>query len=401
MSLDYQVFFTMLERKNEYGTKTDVSLDVDISDLVLMGGISNIIREIDQGNYEIGIFNYGDVQLTCYNNDGKFNERDLDSRSIFPWRRDKTIVEISYINESGTTTQVFKGIIADRATRDDSATGKITFKVLSLDSIFGQEQIPTGAIKTGDNFSKAFEVILNTSFIDTLLNYNVANINPALDLIIDDGSKFDKLITKTALDELLQASNSILLIDSSDNIIVRSRTENANSPHQFFSNDRNKQDNIRMISERNTGLQRMFNSVLVNDFESKNQSSIDDFDVRQIKFSLDFITTEPNEQAIADSILSDFGTPKEEFWLTTDTETAKVINFLDKCSVSMDLLLKAEPGFNVGMYDIDQYEVSKYPVQIGSMFIDGRRIFKVIGFRHDPENYVTALKLRDTGVLAI
>jgi len=389
MSLDYKIEITPLIFNDVYGDT------VDVSDYVTSGGIGSIKKQLDQGQYEIGKFIFNSISLTMDNKEGKFNEPDLDVRSIFPYQRDRAKVEITFINKTGAEDISYKGLITDKTTRQDLNNQTVSFTLLSYDSVLKQDEIFDGAIKTGSTFSDAIQVILSTSFITSVLNYNPLDINPTIDLAIDDGSKFNGLISKSALDLLLQASNSIFLIDDDDNMIVRSRADNANTPHEFYKNDQFKRDNIKSIANYNNGLQRMFNSVLINDTREKDQTSIDIYKVREKRFVLNFMTDNTKESLIADSVLGTFGRPKIEMDLITDRETSTDIEFLDLATVSKQpLITKPKQGFPA-IYDADEWGKSYWAVESYDLLIFPSTEFKVIANFEDVNTFNTTFRLRE------
>jgi hypothetical protein len=66
--MSYKIEFETLENTTTYNTAVDVSEYIDINN------ISVITADIDQGNFEVGVFSYGSIQLTFDNTTGKFNE---------------------------------------------------------------------------------------------------------------------------------------------------------------------------------------------------------------------------------------------------------------------------------------------------------------------------------------
>ncbi len=216
MTGDYTIKITPLENLTTY------SDTVDVTKYAKLAGFPTIKRDIDQGNFEIGVFNYGSIRLTFDNSGGIFNEPEKDGRSIFPIKRDKTKVTIIYTDSSGNEEISFKGLISDNPTTQNINNREIQFTILSLDSVFSKTSVTAGTVSNGLTYKQVFELILDVPTITNVVDYSAGNINPTLNLTVDDGSKFDTLTAKTALDGLLKASNSILLIDDSDNIIVRS-----------------------------------------------------------------------------------------------------------------------------------------------------------------------------------
>ena len=391
MKPSYKIEFQTLENETTYNTA------VDVSDYINIEEISAITSDIDQGNFEIGVFNYDSINLTFDNISGIFNEPENDGRSMFPLKRDKTKVTITFTNSDGTEETTFKGLITDKSTTQNLRTHKINFTVLGLDSIFSKTSLIAGSISDGLTYKQAFAIILNVPTITNIVNYSAGNINPSLNLVIDDGSDFDALTAKGAIDQLLKASNSILLIDDSDDIIVRARTANTNTAHELFLNNQFERDNILDLNDYNNGKQRMFNSIVVNGEESKNTNSVTLNDTNQQTFSFGFITTESNYSVIAESILGTFGYPKQEILVTIDRETISGLNILDRFILDIDY--KTLPrGEKYSQYDYAEYDKDYYAQAISEFRVYPIKYYKVITIKEDLKNMEYQLKLRDTGV---
>ncbi len=389
--MSYKIEFETLENTTTYNTAIDVSKYIDIND------ISTITSDIDQGNFEVGVFSYGSIQLTFDNTTGKFNEPEFDGRSMFPLKRDNTKVTITYIDSDDNEEVSFKGLIADKATTQDLNERKIQFTVLSLDSIFSKASLIAGSIANGLTFKQAFGIILNVPTITNVVNYSAANINPNLNLIIDDGSKFDTLRAKAAVDDLLNASNSILLIDDSDDIIIRSRDANSNTAHELFLNKQFENNNILALNDYNNGKQRMFNSIVVNDIESKDDDSISLNDTNQQTFTFDFITTSSKYSLIGNSFLAGFSVPLLEILVTIDRDEITDLDILDRFILDIDYYTIPK-NEKYSLYEYAEYENDDYSLEVSELRILPIKYFKVIEIKEDPKKQEYQLKLRDTGV---
>jgi len=258
-----QVFITPLIKESTYGT------EVEVSDFVKIDGLSKIKRSIDSTNYSIGVFRFNDLRLKCENAKGVFNEND--SRSIFPFTRDKAKVRVvvlqidpvTFITEA--TTQ-FEGIINDEATRQNITTDVITFIALSKDSVFRTTQVQAGIITVGALASAAMLSILSQPSITELLVIDSVNITPESDFIVDTPEALDNLEVKEALDLLVFASDSVLLIRN-DVVFIQGRNPVTEENGVLLLRGRGEisnNANIISISAFNTGKQRQFNSIILN-----------------------------------------------------------------------------------------------------------------------------------------
>ena len=388
---------TTLIGPETYGSEVDVTQDVDISDYIREDGIGNLKRELDNGDYDIGIFTHGFINLKAINFDGRFNPPE-DYRSLFVYSRDRAKVEIKFNLGDDSTSIRFKGLLNDEATRQSFKNDIVTFKVLSLDSILRKVKVAGGLVSGGSSASTAIKNILSVPEVTSVLNYDEANIEVDNDITIDTGSYFDNLTTKDALDDLLVASNSVAYVDSSDNIIVRTRTETVNNIFNFYgSGDVFGRENIIDIRNYNTGLQRTFNSVIVNNQNSSNDDLIDTFGLRSKNTSFDFITDNDTAMQVADGILDEFKYPKEELDLITYTSEVQGLELLDVVTVDMNFRRTPEGENDLPYYGVSKYGTAIYPKIEGNLKIRPSKAWKVIGIREDPKTFQTTVKLRVRG----
>lgn len=396
----YRVYFTPLTRTGTYGSQVEVTDNIDAS------GVKSIKKSIDAGDYDIGLYRYDNITIKGLNQDGIFND-EQDSRSMFPAGRDLAKVEVHFIevdpdnDGSEDNTVVFKGLINEEGTRSDPIKDEVRFKVLSLDSVIRNTKVSSGAVPNGALCSTAMETILNTSRITSVLNFSASNINPDLDFTIDDGTVFDNQNTNEVLNNLLLASNSVFVIDSSDNMIVKSRDESAVATINLYGpHDIHGRENIVKLSKYNNGKHRQFTSVIVNDSESSDTGIGADQGFRQKKITLDFITTAATASSIADRLLSEFKAAKIECEVEVDTGLVKDLNLLDRISLNYPLRIVPRPNTFlpvVGIAVIDNAVTATLPDTFGSLDISPNIAFKVIEKRDNVKDFTTTLKLRQKG----
>ena len=87
--IQYKVYFTPKLTATTYGT------EIEVSAKIIDTGVSTMKRSIDAGDYDIGVFYYGDVTLKAINKNGYLSQIH-DHRSIFTYSRDLTKVRIEY-----------------------------------------------------------------------------------------------------------------------------------------------------------------------------------------------------------------------------------------------------------------------------------------------------------------
>lgn len=393
---NYQIFFTPLVRPGVYGSSLNVTQDINMTDFIARSGLQNIVREIDNGDYDFGIFTFGDLTIKAINYTRKFNN-EHDCLSIFPFTRDLCKVEIRLYDPDGNYTVRFRGLIDEQATRHDIEKDDITFKVLSMDSVLRKTEVQAGSIVTGNSFSLAVKTILNQPVITNILNYSEANINVNYDDTIDDGEFFSAINVKDALDQLMIASHSILLIDLNDNIIVKPRTETANEFTLYGRGDKYGRENIIKIDQSNDGRQRAFNSIVVNDFEQKDDNWIADYGYKSKNISIDFITGRSKSEAVALNILNQVKVPKPELSVRCFTKDVRNIQLLDMVKIDYDYMVRPAEGDILPMTGQVQTGTAKTAKTFGSFRLLQNVKFKVIRIQENPSNLTTVLKLRQAG----
>ncbi|MBL4761289.1 MAG: hypothetical protein JKY93_01150 [Gammaproteobacteria bacterium] len=395
-----RVLITPLHYDGIYGDEVDVTKDIDITSLV-KDNLGKISREIDNGDFDFGVFVFGSITLRCYNDEGFFSMPE-DSRSIFKYRRDLARVKIVYV--STVESVLFEGIINEDTSRDedlpddDIKTGTIKFRVLSLDSILRHTKVAGGAIATGVTISTAIKQILNTTYITNVLNFDPSKITVDTDVVIDDGDYFTGASVKEALDELLLAANSILLIDEAHNIIVTPRVENSALHKLYAPHDRLGRGNIMQIKNYNNGLQRCFSAVKINETEIVNLAAVGDYGHRQKSISLDFITSVVSEEIIAGNILAEFDTPRKECVVKVPFDDIAGVKLLDQVEIDYPLQVLPPKGeqfiTTVNTFVLGQSKANRVR---GSISILPKLRWKIIGIFHGLKYFTTELKIRHVG----
>lgn len=400
----FRVYVTPQIAAGDYGTEVEISDYVQ----VLSGTIT---RSIDSTDFSIALFTMNDVQLLVDNSTGYMAD-ESDSRSLFKYTRDLAKIRIDYDNTggSGTAPITYKGLINDEATQVDLEESTLTLTVLGTDSILRKSQVPANTVTDGMSVTEALTAILDTDDVTSVLNFNLSDINPKNDITVDLGDKFNGVQKQEALTQLLGASNSILLIDASDNIIVRDRAVTAVSPvYLYGKGNQQGKENIQGIRAYNTGLQRVFNSIIItsgNDTsnvptESHDDTSISLYGLRQKTFSfnwLDAINNPSNVEAIADSLLTEFKWAKREMEVTVATELVAECDLLDRVSIDYPLLVTATGSFLpiIGITEVGDTS-SPLPLVSGAVAIVPTWAFKIIEIQHDIESFTSVLKLRQQG----
>lgn len=351
MDVMYQVYVQPLLNNTEYGVNTD------ISEYVRSAGMSAIYRQLDSiYDFDFGIYRFNSASLDLANKNGYFNE----SGVLFTFRRHRAKVKIYYIDKTGNTGINFEGLIDEAATRFGINNKHVNITVSSLDSILAQIPVSGGDIINGDLFSTAIKSILNKTAITQVLNYDAGKINVSTDKTIDDATKFSGLSVKDALNYLLNASNSVLTVDKNNNISVSSRSAGSNIVTFYGASDAFGRDNIIQIYNYNLGYHRLFNSIVVNERETTDSTSITNYGFRQKILTFDFITNTGKIDDIAASILAEYKNPKKELTIKLRSSELQNISLLDEVRLNMS----ASPYNNIGITTDDRFKIigiTEYP----------------------------------------
>ena len=391
-SRQYKIYITPRVSEFVYGSEIEISAEI------LQTGVKTMKKNIDSGDFEVGIYSYGDITIKAINKDGYLGD-EMDARSIFAYSRDQAKVRVVYVDSDGESTR-FKGLINEEATKEDFEKEEISFKILSLDSVLRTLRVPGGLISNGILASSALGSILDRSKITSVLNYNVANINPANDITIDDGSDFDNNTTKQAINKLLLATNSVFVIDSSDNMVVKSRINDTvtSALSLYGPYDQYVRQNLLAVKKYNRGMHRTFTSITVN---STNETDIPfslDYGYRQKTISLGFITNVETESDIATKLVNEFKNPRVELEVEVETSLVKDFDLLRTVSINYPLRVKRFEGSFlpiVGDTKIGDTE-AKLPYKFGNNTISPDMAFKIIEISENPKRFTTTLKLRQT-----
>lgn len=405
MSIPFlKIFLTPLLYEGVYGEAVDVTKDLDITEFI-HENIGSIKREIDSGDYDFGVFVFGAITLNCFNHDGRFSHPH-DWRSLFRYKRDLAKVSVVFTNTKGEEQIIFSGLINEDATRDDDLPesnfkdATIRFKVLSEDSIFRHVPVAGGAVGAGVLFSTAIKQILNTAAITAVLNFDPDNIKVAMDLTIDDGEYFSGMSVKEALDELLVASHSVLYIDQNKNIIVSDRTERGALYPLYGENDPLGRGNILEISGYNSGLQRAFSAVEINDTERVRSAFVNEYGYRKKSITFDFVSDITKCEAIAEMMLDGFSVPRFECTVQVAMDDVMGIDLLERVSIDHPYRFTPADGQDfIPTLDTAVIGQTVFPRVSGVLNILPNIIWKVIGIEYRLKDFTAKLKLRQIGTV--
>ncbi len=395
MAIRYRVYFTPLDSKAVY------SDEVEVTDFIQSAGLKTIKRSIDSEDYDVGTFTFDDVDVKAINVNGIFNEPD-DTRSIFKYSRDLCKVRIAAENDEMGTTVVYHGLINEEATKLDAGKDILSFRVLSRDSVLRKSQISGGTIASGTLASTALLNIFSDATISSVLTLAAEDIDLALDFTVEDGTFFDNKNVREALNSILIASGSVILIDDDGNVTIRDRTANLDTDilNLYGPFDFQRRQNVIQLKDYNTGLHRMVNSVSIGDSVVENTAYIETFGYRKKDFDLGFLVTVAAIEDVAEVIVDEFKAPKKECRVEVPITIARSANILDRVSLNWPLRITPSLGNRfipiIGVTKIAE-ATEPLPDTSGSVSIDPVIAFKIIEIEEDPNNFTAFLKLRQIG----
>lgn len=391
----YKVEINPLIKADTYGDY------IDISDYVQDGGIGKIKRGIDSTDFDFGLFTFSDITIKLENVNGKFNESG-DDRSIFCYQRDLAKVRISLVfnEQTGLSDKRFDGIINEDGTKANAYQDEITFKILSLDSVLRKTKVESGVLTDGMLASSAFKILINRPQITILLNYDENLINPSLDIILDDVSSLEKGKTSSTINKILQVTNSVMLINDDNFVVVQDREPNLTVLRNFYGPyDIFYRENMTKMEKFNSGKHRTFTSVKVNNTEKSIEGYQQDFGFNQKEINAAFITNAETEGDIAEALANEFKMQKIEAEFRVPTIEFYETDILDLCRVYYPLRIKRIDGSFLPIIGITKIndDTWKLPNRYGSIEIRKDIAFKAISIEEDPKALEMIIKLRQVG----
>lgn len=390
--IQYRVFLSPRENASQFAS------EIEITDWVELSGLREVVRSIDSTDYDIGAYTFNDVTLKCDNSEGLFSEPS-DSRSYFTFSRDLAKVRIVYFKDDVQTT-TFRGLINDDGTRNDLENDSITFRVLGPDSVLRRTTIITGRVADGTSIKNAIFAVLNREEISFILGISLSNINPDLDGTVDVGSELDGEPTRAILNQLLFVSNSVMVLDASNNVIVKSRDENTSkTPLALYGRgDLAARENIVSLKNFNSGQHRIFNTIEINERTAEDATSRIVYGARKKSLTIDWLTDTSNIDDLAERSVAEWKTPKTELEVTISTDLAKGYDLLDRVTIDYPLIRHPTGRFLpvCGVFKAGDAD-APLPRISGSLSIEPNIGFKIIEIRESASEFLTTFKLRRVG----
>jgi hypothetical protein len=302
---------------------------------------------------------------------------------------------------------LFVGILSGESLVINARDKTLTFDVLSVLSILEESIVDTPINFTGQQASTAIDTILKTSPFDKYTDASPFILLP-YDPIIDAGSAVSDTSNRSALNNLIKITNSVLLLSYPDNSInkdqygrvavtVRDRTSKPEIVKRFYNQySAEGVENIIRLDEVRSGVNRTLNQITYDEGERviKNQSSINRVGLKSFDVSSGLLTDPQKQFKVIEDYLSEFGEPREELTFTVPlTYDSLDVKLLDR--VTLDYALKStEDPLSVARYGRAIYGTSTYADVESGYFFSGNIPLKVFERRVNFRNGTIQFKTR-------
>ena len=302
---------------------------IDITRYIEKDGLKKITQTVDSSDFSIER-SYNAIRLKLINHNNIFSINSTDS--LFRDTRDNSIIRITFGEAEAIA---FEGRIADEGTYEDEIKRTIQFRILSFES--GFNKIITRNPKTSDEAITARGAIirlLDNREITPIMA--VGNISLGIDFEIDSPEWFSGKTLSQGLNSLMTATNSTLSIDDRVISVSPRQKRRVNNPPVFYGyNDKLRRfPMIFRLKAVNTGVQRVFNSIVINDHETRDLTSINQYGLKELSsLSIPFITSRDTAEAIGQNIIETFHHEREELEVLTLSQDIQSLNLGDIVSI--------------------------------------------------------------------
>ena len=367
---------------------------VDITRFIAGRGLNKISQKVESSDFSI-VQSYDSIRLNLINKDRRFSLGT--NKSLFPFTREEARVQVIFKDEAGIDHTSFQGLINEAATYEDERKETVKTVVVSFDSLFGQVQTPT--IRDGLPFYVAMFLCMNQPKILENLNISLGRIRPEIDGVISDGNWFVGKTVQESMDALLLLSGSRVSIVGDGEVSVLPVERRDKVRKRFFGpfEFQNKSPKILSVKNLNTGTQRVFNEITINDQRITNDASIRVNGVRSAG-SFDFGFVDNSAAGVAGrDIVDQFAWERREVEITVLSKDVQDLSLLDIVAVDSPSFLQKNSGqefFPLWGEDIGDQVI---PVETG-VSITPNVHWEIFEKIEKPQGYNCMLKLREASV---
>jgi hypothetical protein len=373
--------------------------------------LSDISLAIDNTEFDVGVVKNNGVTLKLRNDQARYSDAD-NIKSIFRSRRKDSIVKITWDirnydlicgffspgNEPlGGEEEVFQGLLFDVTSISDIRQQNASFKILAFESVLDAIEVPFSSISNGDLFSDIFLTLLDQAPFNTYVTVDAANINPGIDVAIDDKASLEAQTVGEVLSDLLLASNSVLYLKN-NTVYVTAREETPDVKKIFYGQASNLGiENLIDIPKIRDGVNRIFNfwnweetTLVVRD-----TSSIDLYGVRKKVLSTEIITNNTKRSNILTANRDEFAFPKLEIELVAPFEYSTLaLQILDKVQIDHPTIYTAN-GEVLARYNMSNYGAARYAFNLLAFTLNTNQSFKVLSKKIKTQNNTVSFLLRE------
>lgn len=358
--------------------------------------IGTIKQQLDQSEYDLGIFRNADVSIKMENSSGRYSDVAENVNTIFRDKRSNSKVKITWepgnnplfagFFEAGEAIvseeiTIFEGLLNDDATKTDIEVQDADFKILGYDSILKELLVPFASLGT-ETFDSLITKMLNQSKFTDLVT--IGSIDVGQDVTLDTIASLENKTVRNVLRSALFVSNSILFIK--DNIVTVAPRDSNPLPDPAFSffgeGSTLGIENFIDIKGFRSGLNRTFNHWTWKDtlLVAQDLSSIDKFGIREKDISNDLIINGTSRQSLLDSNRDKFGNPRRQFRITSFLTPSVLIPFMnDRLSIDAPAIGVEEAGQKTAVYGLREgYDVDYYATNIFSIQLFAAERWKII-----------------------
>lgn len=389
---------------------------IEVTDDIDFDSTGTIKQQLDNDEYNVGQFKFSEFFLKLNNQFGKYSDVDV-VQSIFRTRRSGSIFKLTWSpadfpaqcglavagSSVGATISeekvVFIGVIDDDSSKLDIDEQKITFNVLSTDSIFPSIEARYDLLSVGQNYSDALFAILNIPEVTEYLTVDASNISVGIDLDFDVVDQYQNKTLKEVMDDILFQSNSVLFIKD-ETIFIKSRDGGLIPKYIFRGQGSNEgPEDIRTISQISSGRNRVFNYWTWKDTTllAKDDDSIVQNLIRKKEIDIEAITDTSKRQAILNSQRDEFKDKKQGFDLKIAINPKLLDLFmLDQVRVDYPTtFIPAESGGDLPIYGIAIYGQDRYGFGEFSLTVDKDTPYMIVGRNIDTKKQELIFKLEE------
>jgi len=383
---------------------------IDVTkDVVSVGSIK---QQLDNTEYDVGVFRNSNVSLKMQNYSGRYSDVDENIATIFRSRRSNSKVRITWqpgndplicgffnagyeiLSEEIT---VFEGLLNDDGSNSDIQIQDVDFKILGYESVLDQMLVPFSSLGA-ETLQTLTEKILDQSPFNQYIDFGslVIQNNDTVDTVAPLQNK----TVKNVLRDILLATNSIFYIKNNE-VYIKSRDANPTPDPAFqFYGEASALgiENVIGITNFRSGLNKTFNfwTWKYTTLAAQDASSAGLYGIRKKEISIDIITNNTKRQNYLNANRTEFGSPRREFTIESFI-TPTILDLFLNDRVSADYpTLGVQDGKKVAIYDLPEgYDVDYYATELFMVQILQAERWKVLSRQLNLRNDTIEFEVRE------